>query len=166
MVGAPIHPAWWKRVKSIVRRHPLGLIALFKTNDDTNPHLTWGYIWDNKIHWKEYGAPIKRSLSGWPYSEILPGGQLRHGEPYFNTTDTHIASEGKAVRTLGTGGAETVDIILILGLVGLAGISIYIWYAGQTNTQFLTDQITNLTRQLDVMHQALNNLTAIFPYLP
>jgi hypothetical protein len=161
--GSPLHPNWYKTIKSTVTRHPLGIIRLFKTDEDNEPVLHWGYCWNGKVHWGKYGATIlPGNVGGYSFSDILPGGKLRHGDPYFNTIDTHVASEGTAIRTMGTGGNTTTDFILILGMVALGGLMIYVFYTQNQQIGQLQYNMTQLYNQMQQNNDMLRNLTAIF----
>jgi len=152
---------WYKRMKSFIKRQPLGIIALYKHDADTNPTYVWSYMKGNKLRWKDYAVPPTEQRDGMDYAEILPGGMLRHGTPYFNTLDAHEASEGHGIRMLGTGGALATNVILIVGLIFLGAISVFIWYSTSQGTEALTAQIELMQAQLDEANSQLMNLTRV-----
>ena len=153
---SPLRPPTGKKLKAFVHRWEIGLIGLRTNEEDLAPVLEWAYVYKNKLHWKKHGVPItERKLDGFYYTEILPSGEVYHGEPYYNTLDAHEASEGEATRNLGTGNTSTTDIILaLLGVGTLIGLIYVVYTMGQQNA--------GLKAQLDYVQAQLNNITAIF----
>jgi hypothetical protein len=103
------------------------------------------------IRWRDAIAPVMGYVDGFPSAAFTISGELRKGEPIYNTRDAHVHSEGGSMRAFGVGGLGTAGTLMIVGLVLLAGVTVGTFImmnnsmdALKTQNQTLKDQLANL----------------------
>lgn len=155
----PLSPQTPKRINNFVHRRSAAIVKLYADQLTQSYSHQWANLKGGAVHWKDAIAPVMGYVDGYPSAAFTLSGELRKGEPIYNTRDAYVASEGGGLRAFGAGGMGTQIAILIIFSVLIIGAVVFTFI--QMNNSLNTVQAQNAALKDEVLklYQQLLNMT-------